>query len=140
MITRFNRLAVCAPMLLVLLTALAPSGRAAQSASSVRLTSSANPVALNGSVTLTATVTPSGATGTITFRDTQYGSILGTATLSAGHATLATAALKPGLRSIIASYGGDASDAPSISAVFNQVVTPPAVPPTAVAGTAAKES
>ena len=126
MITRFNRLAVCAPMLLVLLTALAPSGRAAQSASSVRLTSSANPVALNGSVTLTATVTPSGATGTITFRDTQYGSILGTATLSAGHATLATAALKPGLRSIIASYGGDASDAPSISAVFNQVVTPPA--------------
>ena len=126
MITRFNRLAVCAPMLLALLTALAPSGRAAQSASSVRLTSSANPVALNGSVTLTATVTPSGATGTITFRDTQYGSILGTATLSAGHATLATAALKPGLRSIIASYGGDASDAPSISAVFNQVVTPPA--------------
>jgi hypothetical protein len=84
------------------------------------LTSSVNPSNLNQSVTYTATVTPSTATGKVTF---SHGStVMGTGTLSNGTATLVYSALPAGGHDLIASYGGDANDAPSVSPVLVQVV------------------
>jgi len=89
-------------------------------ASSVALSSSANPSALGSSVTFTATVTPSSATGTVTFKDST--TTLGTGTLSGGKATYTTASLSGGSHSITAVYGGNSTYAGSTSSVLTQIV------------------
>lgn len=84
------------------------------------LTSSINPSNLNQSVTYTATVTPSTATGTVTF--THGSTVMGTGTLVDGVASLVYSQLTAGGHDLVASYGGDASNAPSVSPIFTQVV------------------
>jgi sugar lactone lactonase YvrE len=89
----------------------------------------ANP-ARGQSITLTANVAPAGGsgvpTGTVSFQQNQpFAGVIGTATLSAGTATLITTAPdSAGSYQLLASYGGDSSFAPSLSPVLTvQVVT-----------------
>jgi hypothetical protein len=96
-----------------------------KAASTVSLTSSANPHTIGGSaLTLTATVTATAGgapTGTITFKEGTTN--LGTGTLNAsGVATLAISTLSAGSHSIVASYGGDAAHESGVSSAVNQVV------------------
>ncbi|MGC9199952.1 MAG: Ig-like domain repeat protein [Acidobacteriaceae bacterium] len=74
---------------------------------SVRLSSSVNPVSVNGSTTLTAAVSAASgvATGTITFQSN--GATIGTAQLTGGVATLVTSFPQPGLYNLVAIYSGD---------------------------------
>jgi hypothetical protein len=95
-------------------------------ASSVALSSSANPSSVAQSVTFTVSITLSAATGTVQFLD--GGSVIGTATLSSGAATFTTTSLAQGSHSITASYGGDANDAAGSSAALTEVVNAPAAP------------
>jgi hypothetical protein len=88
--------------------------------SSVILTSSPNPSTLGGTVTLTATIN-SGATGLVAFYDGT--SILGDAPIRNNQATLITDLLSPGTRRLTASWGGNTSYGPSVSAVYTQTVT-----------------
>jgi YVTN family beta-propeller protein len=93
---------------------------------STTLSSDSNPANAGGSVTFTATVSevaPGTAvpTGTVTFLDGS--TVLGTATLDvSGKASFATSSLAGGFHSIIATYGGDANDLASTSAVLTQQV------------------
>jgi hypothetical protein len=87
----------------------------------VALTSSKNPAASGDSVTFTATVSPAVATGTVQFLDGT--TVLGTATLTGGSATLALSSLAVGAHSIKATYSGDANDLAGTSAVLTQNVT-----------------
>jgi hypothetical protein len=89
-------------------------------ASSVTLTSSANPSVSSVSVTFTATVTPSAATGTMTFKD--GGTTLGTGTIGGGKASFATSTLAAGSHSMTAVYGGNSTYVPSTSAAVTQNV------------------
>jgi len=68
-------------------------------------------------VTFTATVSSASSTptGSVTFTDASNGSILDTAPLSGGTAAFSTAALAPGYRSVVASYGGNSSYSASMS-------------------------
>ncbi len=70
-------------------------------------------------MSLTATVTP-GATGRVTFYDGS--TILGISSISGTQATLATVMLPSGNRSLRAYYAGNATYAPSSSAVVPQNV------------------
>jgi subtilase family serine protease len=98
-------------------------------------TVSASPSSLTagGSTTLTATVTSTGAgtpSGTITFKTTAFNSLLGTAPLSNGTATLSITAnsanyLPPGTNSITAMYSGDTSFAASSGTTSLQVTAIP---------------
>ena len=74
---------------------------------SVRLTSSVNPVAVNGNTMLTAVVSAASgtATGTIAFQSN--GATIGTATLNGGVATLVTSFPQPGIYNLVAVYSGD---------------------------------
>ena len=91
---------------------------------SVALSSSRNPTTAGQSVTFTAVVSGGGAvaTGTVTFFDS--GVALGTSSLTAGTATLATSSLGAAgsPHSITAVYNGDASHDGSSSAVLSQRV------------------
>ena len=92
-------------------------------ATTISVTSSANPSTVGQSVTFTATVTSQTAgtiTGTVTFMD--GGTSIGTGNLSAGKATFSTTALTAGNHSINASYPGDANFAPSTSSGILQTV------------------
>jgi large repetitive protein len=93
--------------------------------SSVTAASSLPTAPFGQSVTLTATVTPATATGSVTFTF-QLGSgplvTLGTAPVSGGKATLAMPSEPAGTYPITASYSGDASNAPSKSAILNQTI------------------
>jgi hypothetical protein len=94
-------------------------------ASTIGLTSSANPSGIGQSVTFTAKVAgPSGnanvPTGTVTFSD--YVTVLGSIALSGGQATYSTSALSAGSHAISAIYSGDANFAGSTSTVLTQVV------------------
>ena len=75
-------------------------------------------------VTFTASVTsgsPGTPTGTVTFKD--GATTLGTGALNgSAQATFTTSALSTGAHTITASYGGDASFAPSTSAAISQAV------------------
>jgi uncharacterized repeat protein (TIGR01451 family) len=95
--------------------------------STTTLGSSVNPSSLGQSVTFTATVTPGSGgsgvpTGMVTFRD--GATMLGTATLAAGSATLTTSALTGGNHAITVVYAGDATFIGSTSAVLTQAVNP----------------
>src|SRR5215831_2090608 len=87
-------------------------------ATSATLTASSASIAQDSWVTLQAQVTSNGGTpaGSVTFTDASNGSILGTATLVSGAATLTTAALAPGTRQLVASFNGGTSYASSSSA------------------------
>ncbi len=98
----------------------APLRRLASSA--VSLSSGPNPSRFGHEVTLTAMVTPDSATGTVLFFDGTDS--LGTATLSAGVATLTTAALGVGDHSLAASYGGDGAFDASVSETSGHSVLP----------------
>ena len=74
-------------------------------------------------VTLTATVSGGAGspTGLVTFYDGSQ--VLGTGSVSARTATLSTRFLSTGVRALTAVYGGDATSAPSRSAVLQQTVS-----------------
>jgi hypothetical protein len=111
--------------------------------STTTVSSSLNPATAGQSVTLTATVTGNGPTGTVQFLDgsVNLGALV---SLAGGTATLTTATLSVATHPITAVYSGDAGNAPSTSAVLNEVisaalpvVTPPAnisVPATQAGG------
>ena len=91
-----------------------------KAASSVALTSSANPSAFGQSVIFTATVSPASATGTVQFLDGTTS--LGSAALAGGSAALTMSTLAVGAHSITAVYGGDANDVARTSAILAQTV------------------
>jgi uncharacterized protein (TIGR03437 family) len=89
--------------------------------SNVTLQTSANPTNYGSTLTLTAIVSPTGATGTVTWYDGVV--VLGSAKLNAGEASMTTALLGSGQRSIRARYSGDSSHQSSVSGVLTQVVS-----------------
>jgi len=95
-------------------------------ATTVSVTSSANPSAPGQAVTFTATVASGGGTpaGSVTFSD--GGGVIGTGALAGGVATLTTTALAAGAHSIIVSYSGAAGFAASASSALTQTVAIPA--------------
>lgn len=92
-------------------------------ASTTTLASSANPSNQGQSVTFVATVTGTGATGTVTFNE--GATTLGSAPLTGGSASFATASLSDGTHVISANYSGDTTFGPSISSLISQVVHTP---------------
>lgn len=92
-------------------------------ASTIVLSSSVNPSAFGASTTFTATVSGNAPTGTVTFKD--GATTIGSGTLAAGVATLATTSLSIGTHSITAEYGGDANNSASTSSAVSQVVGNP---------------
>jgi hypothetical protein len=88
----------------------------------ITLSSSAPSVTAGQSVTFRAVVTPSTATGTVTFKD--GGSLIGSASLSGGVASISTT-LGFGSHGISATYSGDANFAPGTSAALTQGVNYP---------------
>ena len=93
-------------------------------ATSVVVTSNANPTTVGGRPTFTATMTPTTVTsGTVSFYDS--GVLLGSGTVGAAHTATfrpaATVNLPAGTHSITAIYGGNATYDSSTSAVFPQV-------------------
>lgn len=91
-----------------------------QAATTITLTSSANPSIYGQNVTLTATVSPSTATGSVTFKDGS--TTLGTSNLAGGTATLATKTLTAGAHSLTAVYSGDTNNAGSTSTPVAETV------------------
>jgi sugar lactone lactonase YvrE len=94
------------------------------------LTLSGASVIAFGTGTLTATFSNSNliATGQVNLLDITSGSTpSGSATLSANLATFSTSVLTPGVHRLVASYGGDALNAPVTSSVFVLTITPPAI-------------
>jgi hypothetical protein len=89
--------------------------------SNVMLQTSSNPASYGDALTLTAIVSPHGATGIVTWYDGVV--ILGSAKLSAGQATMSTALLGSGKRSIRARYAGDSIYQPSVSGILTQTVS-----------------
>jgi hypothetical protein len=88
--------------------------------SAVSLANTPNPSVIGSAVTLTAAVTPNSATGNVQFLEGT--NILGSGTLGSGAATLSVSNLAVGAHSIVASYGGDASDSSANSAAVTQTV------------------
>ncbi len=85
------------------------------------LTSSASGTATLGTpITLTASVTPGAITGAVTFYNGSV--VLGTSTLSGGHATLATKLLPAGVNQLKAFYQGNSTSATSKSSALTQTV------------------
>ena len=85
---------------------------------------------VGATLTLTATVAPAAGSGTptgqVTFTD-GASTVIGTATLSSGKATLTTSTLALGGHTVTAVYAGDSTYAPSTSSGTTVVITP--VPP-----------
>ncbi len=101
----------------------------APTATTTALGSAPNPSGLGKPVTLTATVTRSSGTaaptGIVSFylgTPTGTHSLLGTATLTLGKATLVTSSLPAGTESLYAVYSGDTNFETSTSPVISQVV------------------
>jgi uncharacterized protein (TIGR03437 family) len=99
------------PLLLALASTLAGSVHAASS--TVALSVSPSPARFGESVTLTATVTPAAATGAVTFY--RGVTVLGSAPLSSGTATLRLLTLECGAQALTAYYGGDTNNTASRS-------------------------
>ncbi|MGH9600052.1 MAG: Ig-like domain repeat protein [Terracidiphilus sp.] len=95
--------------------------------------------AVYGTGSLTATFSNAGqtATGLVTFNDLGNGTTIGQAQLVSNAATVSTSALAAGTHYIVASYAGNATNAPITSGVYVFVVTP--APLTAVANAVAME-
>ena len=96
----------------------------APAATTTSLASSANPSTVGAAVTFTAKVAGSSPTGTVSFNDSGT-AIAGCAAVSltgSGTAACSTSALSAGVHSIVAAYGGDATNASSSSAALSQVV------------------
>src|SRR2546428_802105 len=92
-------------------------------ATTILISSSANPSIFGYSITFTATVNSTATTGTVTFYNgTQT---LGTGTLSGGTATYSTSAFAPGSYSITASYSGDTNYLSNTSSAITQIVNAP---------------
>jgi hypothetical protein len=91
-------------------------------ATTTALSSSPNPSNYKQAVTFTATVTSAGPapTGAVKFKDGTK--TIGSATLSAGVATLTKSELAVGTHPLTAEYFGDANSAESTSSVLDQVV------------------
>ena len=92
------------------------------------LTSSSNPSTVGGNVTFTAAVNGTSPTGTVNFTEggnslTGCSAVALTGSGNARTATCSSSALSVGSHSIVASYGGDATNAPSNSAPLSQVIT-----------------
>jgi hypothetical protein len=100
--------------------------RVNRAGSTTALTSSPNPSCAGTPVTLTATVAGVSPTGNVQFFD--GASMLGTAILSAGQATLLVSSVSPGTHaSISAQYAGDANHNRSTSPSHTHEVTNPPV-------------
>ncbi len=91
-------------------------------ATTTTLTATPNPAYAGQSVALRATVTGTSPTGTVTFKDGTTS--LGTATLSSGVATLNKSFTATGNRNLTATYGGNAGNSASTSAVVILTVNP----------------
>ena len=87
------------------------------------LTAGTNPSSLGAAVTYTATVTGSSPSGTVNFYN--GASVIGSAPISGGTASLVVTNLPSGWNGISANYLGDVNHAPSTSAVAWQTVKPP---------------
>lgn len=96
-----------------------------KNATTLTLSSSANPSQTGQPVTLTATVTPTSASGTIQFFD--GATSIGTATLASGVATFSTSQLSAGNHAVSATYSGDTLNASATSSVLTQTVNAPAL-------------
>lgn len=109
-----DRFAISSSAGIVQTTSPAPSG--------ITLASSVNPSVIGTSVTFSVTVasTSGTPTGSVTFYD--GAAAIGTATLRAGHASLATPDMTLGEHAITAVYGGDTNFVGSSSAVLTQQV------------------
>ncbi|MBA3507615.1 MAG: S8 family serine peptidase, partial [Betaproteobacteria bacterium] len=120
--------ALCGAGIINAAAAVLAAASAAAGPTTTTLTSSANPAASGASVAFTATVTGTTPSGTVTFAD-EGSSLAGcnaVALTGSGNtrtATCSTSALTVGSHSIVASYGGDAGNAPSSSAPLAQVMT-----------------
>ncbi len=86
----------------------------------ITLSTSANPVFMTYAVSFTASLPSSASTqtGTMTFYDGE--TLIGTAQVAGGSATLATAALAAGPHSITASYSGDNNYGPGTSGAVTE--------------------
>ncbi len=95
-----------------------------QASTVTTLSSSVNPSQVGQSVIFTATVSSSGGTptGTVTFMKGNV--ILGSSTLSGGQASFIAVFLGYGVKSITASYSGDANFVGSASSPLEQAVNP----------------
>jgi hypothetical protein len=82
------------------------------------------PQSLGVPVTFTATVSPTG-TGTVVF--TVDGASTATTTVTGGEASFTISSLTVGTHTIVASYSGSATLAPSSSASFVETIVPPVV-------------
>jgi outer membrane protein assembly factor BamB len=102
-------------------TATAAPSPTAGTATTTTVTSSEASSSYDSWVTFTATVTAASGTptGSVTFADVSNGSVLATENLVSGTASLTTAALAPGSRSIVARYRGDTTFSPSSSAALS---------------------
>ena len=91
-------------------------------ATTATLTSSVNPVVVNGNTTLTATVhaTTGTPTGLVTFKSN--GATIGTGTLSGGVATLITHFALPGTYTLVAVYAGDPNNQGATTNTVTEVV------------------
>ena len=102
-------------------------GTGSSASTTTTLASALNPSIVGASVTFTATVTGSAPTGTVNFKD-GASSISGCAAVAlAGSgntrtAQCSTSALSAATHSIVANYGGNTGNAPSISTTLSQVV------------------
>jgi hypothetical protein len=109
-------------------------------ATTTKLASSAATTVVGTSLTFTATVTGTSGTpaptGTVTFKD--GATTIGMGALSgAGVATYTTATLAAATHTITASYGGDTSNAASVSSVVSVVVSPPTATTTTLSSSSA---
>ncbi len=86
------------------------------------LSASPNPALVSQAVTFTARVTGNGGTPTGTVNFIANGIAIGSASLSAGTATLTYSSLAVGTYTVSASYGGDAADAASASSSLSETV------------------
>ena len=91
-------------------------------ASSTSLASSVNPATVGQNTTLTATITGTTPSGSVAFMD--RATTIGTASVSAGRATLVTNFASTGSHGLMAVYAGDANNATSSSAVLTETVNP----------------
>lgn len=103
---------------------------------STAVASSANPSTASQSVTFTASITTSAGnpTGTVSFYDGS--TVLNSALVSSGKASVSTASLASGTHSIKAVYSGDANHAGSTSSVISQTVNTSTAPPPTQTATA----